>query len=301
MKVFVTGGMGFIGSHIVVELVGRGDEVTILARNRRKIPSFLETRGVSIVEGDLQEYELVRSALKGHDACIHNAICWDEEPTELQLKDTRAAANVFESAAEAGVAHLIYTSSTAVHRPFRPAMDETQRLTPTDFYGATKAAGEAFLSAFSYQSEMRCNTIRPGPTVGVPVAEGAPVNCDRRFREIVDAVIRGEEIVVAKHDGRQFIAATDLAKLYAAVLHSEANREVYVAVAREYTTWEEIALEAVSMVGSNRSVIAEDRGFSETPNHFDVGKIERDFGFEFSARVALRDYLRYSVSLHTQS
>jgi UDP-glucose 4-epimerase len=295
MKVFITGGMGFVGSHVVLELLQRGDEVTILARNPNKIPAFLVTPGISVIEGGLGDYKAIRAALPGHDACIHIALIWEEAPTELELKDTIASVSLFQAAADAGVEHLIYTSSTAVHRPFKPSMNEGDRIAPDDHYGATKAASEAFLSAFSHQTGMRCNTIRPGPTVGRPAIDGAPVNCDRRFQDIVRAAVRGEDIRVARGYGRQMIGAGDLAKVYSAVLHSGVNRETYLATARNFTSWEQIAEDAVVLAGSTSRVIAEETGLAMAPNVFDVGKIEREFGLVFDSRLSIREYLKYLI------
>lgn len=291
MKVFVTGGTGFIGSHIVAELLAQGDEVTILARNPSKIPSFLDLPGVTVVPGGLDDFAAIRLGLAGCDACIHNAIWWDEEPTELELKDVLASVRVFEAAAEAGVSHLIYTSSTAVHRPFRPSMNEEQRLTPTDFYGATKAASEVFLSAFAYQTSMRCSVIRPGPTIGGAAVPGGPVKVDRRIQSMIDAASRDEDIWVAKHDGRQFIAAKDLAKVYSAILRNpgDSRFETYLAVAKDFVTWEDIALRIVASRASSSQVIVEDTGLSPTPDLFDAGKIDRMFSGMSSVLDCLGD------------
>jgi UDP-glucose 4-epimerase len=293
MKVFITGGTGFIGSYTVMELLNSGDEVTILARNPNKVPKFLDMPGVTLLKGELDDQEVIRTALPGHQACIHMALIWDVEPTELQLKDTRASVRLFEEAAGAGVEQMIYTSSTAVHRPFRNLMDEGDYLEPDDYYGATKAAAEAFLSAFSYRTGMRCNTVRPGPTVGMPAIEGGPIVTYRRIEQIAHAAILGEDIHVSKNDGRQFIWAGDLAKLYSAVLHSKANRETYLGVAKNYTLWEQIANDAVSLTGSKSRVVVNDNG--AMPRIFDASKIARDFDFAFDSETALRDHLKYVV------
>jgi len=286
MKVFVTGGTGFIGSHIVIELLSRGHEVTILARNPAKIPAFRDMPGIQLVQGTLDDIGVIREALGGQDVCIHNSVYWEDEPTELQLKDSRTSVQIFEAAASAGVKQLIYTSSTAVHRPFLPRMDETQRLAPTDFYGATKAANEAFLAAFSYQTSMRCNIVRPGPTVGVPAIEGASVNADRRFGEVVQAALRNEEIHV--EGARQFTPVGGLAALYAALVDSYKNRETYIAVAKESTTWRRIAELAVNLTGSSSQIVEEN-----VPEHvFDVSKIKDHFGIELDAEPAITGYLR---------
>jgi len=265
--------------------------VTLLARNPAKIPKLLSTPGVTIVEGGLDDLATLETSLPGHDACIHNALIWEDEASELQLRDTRASVQLFGACERAGVEHLIYTSSTAVHRPFQGLMDERARLQPDDWYSATKAAAEAYLSAFSHRTAMRCNVIRPGPTVGGPALEGAPVSGDLRLRNIVDAALRGHDIAVVLHDGRQFVAARDLARLYCALLGSSANRETYLGVSRDLTLWEDVARVAVSLTGSGSRIRVEDRGLK--PGRFDAGKIERDLGLVFDSQVGLRQHLAH--------
>jgi UDP-glucose 4-epimerase len=288
MKVFLTGGTGFVGSHVVVALIGRGHEVTVLTR---RPPAFPQP-GVAYVLGDLADFGDLGGALRGHDACVHNALIWDEEATELELMDTRACVHLFDAAARAGIEQMLYTSSTAVHRPFTAhegqTMTEEDRLAPDDLYGATKVAGETFLSAFSHQTDMRCNVIRAAPVVGGPAFEGAPVKTPRRIEEIVLSARLADEIHVESGAGRQFISAPNLALLFCAVLESGANREVYLATDREVTTWEDIARMAVSLCGSTRQVLTNPRA---PPGIFDVGKIEREFGFVFDSREALREQI----------
>jgi len=297
MKVFITGGTGFIGSHIVVELLAQGNEVRLLARNPHKIPAFLEHPCVSILEGGLDDEPVIRRGLDGCDACIHNAIYWEDEPTELQMKDTRASNRLFESAAEAGISHMVYTSSTAVHRPFQPRMDETQRISPTDFYGATKAANEAFLSAFSHQTSMRCTIVRPGPTVGGPATPGGPVKYDGRFHSIAEAAIRGDDIHVLKNDGRQFIAASDLAKIYSAVINGGGSSamETYLAVARDFITWEQIAKEAISLAGPSSNIVLDDKGLSNRPFFFDTTKLKDTFELSFECAPTITSLIHRLV------
>jgi len=233
------------------------------------------------------------ASLKGHDACIHAALIWDVLPTELELKDTRATVNLMQAASEFGVKSFLYTSSTAVHRPFQPCMAETDRVAPSDYYGATKAAAEAFVSAFAYQTSMRCNVIRPGPTVGVPVVPGAAVSADRRLLEIVRQAAAGEDIQVPTGN-RQFSGASDLAKLFSAILHSESNHEVFVGVDPYATPWKTIAVEAVGLVGSASRILANDS--VETPLLFNVSKIQRHFGFRFDSRQAMTGHLSHLLA-----
>lgn len=296
MRVFITGGTGYVGAHIVLALLERGDSVTLLARNPKKIPAFVGRPGIAFVAGGMENVEAIRESLPGHDACIHNAILWGDEQAELELQDTRAAVALFEAAAKVGLEQILYTSSTAVHRPFTSGMSEEDRLQTNDMYGATKATGEMFLSAISHQFPVRCNVIRPGPVVGPPAVPGTTVNCSPKFMEFLDVARNGKDISVPKEDGRQFVAASDLAKLYAAVLHEDLNRQTYLGVAQEFTTWESIARQCISVTSSRSNLIVGEE--SGPPPTFDVSKIERDFGFQFQTADAIQELIAYLSTQH---
>jgi len=286
MRVFVTGGTGYFGSWIVRTLLNQGDSVTVLARDLSRV---LPSTNLTVVEGDLRDPPLLEQAFSGHDVCIHNGLIWGDD--ERMLPDTRASIAVFEAAAGAGIGHVVYTSSTAVHRPFEPMMSEQSRLHTNDLYGATKACNEVFLSATSHQTRLAYTIVRPGPIVGAPV-EGAPHKSDRRFVEYIRTARTGEPIRVASGDGRQFVSVVELARFYAALVRSDPARETYIAVSPSLVTWEWIAREVVAAVGCG-TVLVEDE---VTPPRFDVSKIQRDFGLTFDAESALKEHIRYLVA-----
>src|SRR4051812_25969321 len=76
MRVFMTGGTGFIGGHVVRKLRERGDDVVCLVRNREKGQS-LAALGCEIVEGDLGDEGAIRAGMKGADAVIHGAAVYE--------------------------------------------------------------------------------------------------------------------------------------------------------------------------------------------------------------------------------
>jgi UDP-glucose 4-epimerase len=209
--------------------------------------------------------------------------------------DTRCSIHMFAMAADAGVKQLIYTSSTAAMGEFRPGMHEEMKLKPTDFYGATKAATEAYLLAFGSKTNMRCNIVRPGFTIGNPVVPGASIYSDKRFKEIVKNALTGEDIRVTKHDGTQFVWAGDLAKIYAAILTANVNRGVYFGLSQDFTTWEAIARQVLEMTGSKSRLIVEDKDWGADPYLFDLSKIKREFGLAFDSTQIITDHLRYLI------
>ncbi len=161
MKVFVTGGTGFIGSYVVDHLVTNGHTVTILARNPAKILGFVGRSGIAFVQGTLTDRQAIRRGLEGCEACIHIAPGWGDTAVEMLDADTLPSAYIFETAAQLGVQHMIYTSSIAAFGEHRDVFTEATCPRPINFYGATKAAAESYLLAVSHVYGVRCNVIRP--------------------------------------------------------------------------------------------------------------------------------------------
>ena len=79
MNVFLTGGTGFIGSYVALELVKHGHHVTILARNRNKVPELTKISALEIVPGDITDRKLLEQLVAGKDACILIALNYTEE------------------------------------------------------------------------------------------------------------------------------------------------------------------------------------------------------------------------------
>lgn len=76
MRVFVTGGTGFIGHYVVKALLERGHEVVVATRHPNKVPSLCVNPHVSFVQASLTDFDKMGEGLKGCDACIHIALGW---------------------------------------------------------------------------------------------------------------------------------------------------------------------------------------------------------------------------------
>jgi UDP-glucose 4-epimerase len=166
---------------------------------------------------------------------------------------------------------------------------------PSTFYGATKAASENFLTAISFLKPMRVNLLRPGYTFGNPVIDGAPLESDTRFREIVRKALRNEPIKMIKNDGTQMIWAGDLARVYVALLESDENRKTYYGLGNRFVGWEAVAREAIERTGSSSELILEDQGWSANGNFWDVSDIKRDFSLEFDPWDHALEHIDYII------
>ena len=111
MKIFLTGGTGFIGLHVVKELSDNQHEIIVLARNTRKIPALEKLKGVQLIEGNIADSNTYKNYLKGTDTLVHIALHWGDSADEMLLNDTYSSVQLFELAAKAGIKEIIYTSS----------------------------------------------------------------------------------------------------------------------------------------------------------------------------------------------
>ncbi len=307
MKIFVTGGTGFIGSYVVKALSDAGHQLIILARNPEKVPAIRKLPGVNLVHGEINNATIISKNLEGTDACIHIALHWGNSAVEMLRNDTHSSVQLFELAAQAGVKEIIYTSSTAVNdwiymdnsakaEGEKNTVYENTKQQPVTYYGATKGATELYLNAVAFNHKLKFNIIRPGYTFGNPVIAGANTQSDTRFADIVGKAVRGEEIELIKNDGTQFIWAGDLAKIYLAVLDGKETGKMYLGLGNKFITWESIAREAVSILGSESKVLVKDLGWTDKPALFDVSSIKRDFSFSFSSWEKIKEHIDYYMT-----
>ncbi len=310
MNVFLTGGTGFIGSYVAMDLIKHQHQVTILARNKDKVPALKKIKGIKIVQGDITDTKLLKKLVKGKDACIHVALNYTKKTGwEVLLDDTLPTVFLADAAAKANVKHFIYTSSTAANDSlYMGGADEsekniklvttTTKQHPATFYGATKAASENYVIAQGHQSSMRVNIIRPGYTFGNPVVEGGSTQSDTRFHNIVRAAVHNKPITLIENDGTQFIWAGDLAKLYTLILHTHhINRKTYYGLSKKFTSWYAIAQEAVKKCNSKSQIILEDKGWGEGSEFWDVSDMKKDFGLIFDPWEKILEHIDYYIAL----
>lgn len=296
MNVYVTGGTGFIGSHVVKELVSKGHSVHVLARNVRKAPGIAALPRVKMIKCDLTKPGAVKAVTKPY-ALVHVALCWGDTGPEMIKNETLLSVSLIERAIKKGAKKIIYTSSTAAMGGIKTDVDENSMRAPSDFYGATKGSAELFISAYSsYYPKLELNIIRPGYTFGNPAAAGAPTEPDKRFLNICRNAREGKPIEVIKHDGTQFIHAPDLAKIYSAVLEGKFRNEIFFGLGAEFSTWEEIARYAVKKAGTKSRVVIKDLGWSAKPMLYRVDKIRKYFGYSFKPGKSLKQHVDYLLA-----
>jgi UDP-glucose 4-epimerase len=152
----VTGGAGFIGSHLVDELVRRGRRVRVLDDfSTGKRDNLAAARDVEVVEGDILDVRTVRDAMRGvtrvfHQAALRSVPRSVDDPSTTNRVNVEGTLNVFVAARDAGVGRVVYASSSSVYGDAQALpLDEAAAPAPVSPYAVSKLAGEHYGRVFT--------------------------------------------------------------------------------------------------------------------------------------------------------
>lgn len=218
MRVLVTGGAGFVGSHIVRQLVARGDEVRVLVRQRSPLRNLMAL-DVECCYADLMDLRPLRESVRDCDQVYHCAAdyrLWALDPSELYAHNVQGTENLLRACREAGVGTVVYTSSVAavgIPKDGTPG-DEDTPVKLEDMVGDYKRS--KFLAqevAFRYAREgVRVVLVSPSTPVGPgdlkPTATGAMIN-DFLNRNMPAYVDTGLNLVAVEDVARGHLLAAE--------------------------------------------------------------------------------------------
>jgi UDP-glucose 4-epimerase len=194
-KVFITGGAGFIGSHVVDILVDQEYEVTVydnLSNGRREFLEHHAGKGnYRFVEADILDGDRLFAAMKGHDLVWHLAANTDiiggAEHPRRDLRDcVMGTFNVLEAMRLAGVRPILFSSTGAVYGELCRDVATSEAggpLLPVSTYAAGKIGSEAFIAAFCSLFHLRGWMFRFGNVIGGRMTHGVIFDFIRKLRE----------------------------------------------------------------------------------------------------------------------
>ncbi len=182
MRYFVTGGAGFIGSHLVDRLADTGD-VTVydnLSPGKAEfVRHHLKRNNFHFIRADLLELDALKKAMKDQDVVFHMAANSDAragiKDTDLDLRlGTIATYNVLEAMRVNAVKKIIFASSSTVHGETRltPVTEDHGPQQPISLYGASKLASEGLITAFCHLFDMQAWIFRFANVVGARATHG---------------------------------------------------------------------------------------------------------------------------------
>jgi UDP-glucose 4-epimerase len=242
VKVLVTGGAGFIGSHVVDCLIAGGHDPVIFDL---RASTYHPPTEVKAVLGDIADRDTAWRAARGCDAIIHLAAVADvsdvlADPVRADRINVHGTQTILEAARHNEIARVVYGSTVWVYgnAPVEGALDEETPLSlPAHLYTATKMAGEMYCRSYTHLYGLEHTILRFGIPYG-PRARAAAV-----VPSFVSRAQQGKALTIAG-DGRQtrqFVYVEDLADGVVAGLRPAAANRIYNLVGNEETSVRQIA------------------------------------------------------------
>jgi UDP-glucose 4-epimerase len=318
MSVLVTGGAGYIGSHVVRLLMARGDEVVVVDRlstGRRE-----RVAGATLVEMDLaaagSESE-VRHLVQRHgvDGVLHFAALKSapesvQEPERYYRENLNALANVLAGIRETGVRSFVFSSSAAVYGDVSDAVvTENAVPAPINPYGQTKLAGEWLTRAATAAAGIPSMSLRYFNVAGAGWPDLADDQVGNLLTVTIERILRGDAPLIygadyPTPDGtgvRDFVHVLDLAEAHVAALEALGGtppHDIYnIGTGRGASVREVIDVLALVSGTPSAATVADRRPGDPASVVADVSRAERELGWR--SRRSLSDMIESAWNART--
>lgn len=262
-KIIVTGGAGFIGSHIAASLVQAGAKVTVYDNLSTGKLEYLEgvMREIKFITGDIMDFKKLRQACKSQDIISHQAAqleifrAMDDPEFDLRV-NTIGTLNVLKLAREYKIEKVINASSVSVYgQAVKVPQKETDPLDPNWAYGVGKLAAEKYCQIFNEQYGIPIISLRYGQVYGVREWFG------RALTVFIKRMLDSQPIVIFG-DGRQmrdYIYVSDVVDCHNICLtNDKIENGVFNVGSGRGVTILEIARRVKDVFGDKSKIIFED-------------------------------------------
>ncbi len=306
-KLLVIGGAGLIGSHTVDALLRYDVAEVVVFDNfvRGRLANLalaLRDPRVRLFEagGDITHTDILAVAMRGMDGVFHFAALWllhcHDYPRSAFEVNVRGTFNVIEACVQSGIKRLVYSSSASVYGDaVEEPMTEDHPFNNTNFYGATKIAGEAMTRAFHHRFGLPYVGLRYMNVYGPRQDyQGAYIAVIMRMLDRLD---RGEapEVYGDGNQAYDFVYVEDCARANVCAMRADTADRFYNVGTGKRTTIKELAELLLEMTGSNLPIRHEPAGLTFVKNRIGCPKRARDeIGFE--ATVGLREGLQELIA-----
>ncbi len=261
-NVLVTGGAGFIGSHLVLALLDQGHQVTVIDDLSNGLESNLDLfrDKITFHQASITDNDALQKAAKGKDTLFHLAAVSNvqqtlDQPVSAHTVNTTGTLNVLE-AARANGAHVVYSSSAAVYGNTAPTpKTELGPTRPLSLYGSQKLLGELYLKNYGDLFGVTGVSLRYFNVFGPRQRPDSPYS--GVISVFVDRARRNDPIII-HGDGRQsrdFIHVSDVVQAnLVAMEHREIFHHAFNVCAGSSVTVNDLAQNIIKFAGSTSSI-----------------------------------------------
>lgn len=260
-RFFIVGGAGFIGSHFTDTLLSDKETkaVTIYdnfsSGREWHYEHHASDSRLHVIRGDVKDFEKLKSSMTGHDTVIHLASNPDiakaaTEPDIDFREGTSLTANVVEAARVNKVKQILYASGSGIYGDIghTEAQEDYGPLIPISTYGASKLAGEALISSYSYMFGLRACVFRFGNVVGPRQTHGVGFDFLRQLLEHPGYL----QILGDGTQSKSYIHVSDIIQaVLLAARQAPSMFNAFNVATGDYVTVKEIAVLAIECAGLN--------------------------------------------------
>ena len=287
-KILITGGAGFIGSHLAKALVDKNYKVTVLDNLMRStlnnIKALIDDGKVEFIDGDVRYGDAVNQAMKGadyvfHEAaiCIKRSMAFPNESRDINLNGSQI---VFQAALDHNVKKVIFASSASVYgNPKKLPMEETDELSPLTPYCIAKLATENFAKFYATRG-LKFIGLRYFNVYGVKQST------DAYYTSVINLFIKkllNRDTPVIDGDGSQsmdFVNVKDVVQANILAMESNVKNEVFNVGSGTSTTIAELAKMIIKNLNLDAEPQFNHRDVLVSERKADISKIQKMLGFK---------------------
>ena len=290
-KVLVTGGAGFIGSHMVDQLVNKGYAVRVIDNlstgSLTNIKPLVENGKIDFVKGDIRDTSLVKQTIKDVDVVFHFAAITSvpfsvENPQVTYETNVAGTLNLLASCARQKVSKFIFISSCAVYgEPKYLPVDEKHPKCPISPYAESKLAAENYCLGF-HERQLCCSIVLRlfnvyGPRQGLNEYSGVITRFIERAKKKMPLVVYGDG-----SQTRDFVNVHDVVDAVLASMEKrEAEGEVFNIGSGKPTSINELAKTVLGLSGINTAISYEPPRVGDIKNSYaDISRAQKLLGYQ---------------------